>query len=251
MAPVKFDKNVKEQLEKRTIQPSSDAWGKLSKRLDAEEQTEKKASYWWLGIAASIIGIVLVATQFFNNNTKEIIPQVVDNPSKVEEIKIIKEPIKVVSETQKIVSIKKEDKVEVSNTPAKLKEEIDLEEKTIEIATNKSNLEDSKIIHESTEVLEEKLSFEEQKIQDIVMQVHNLKEQNKEVSDTEIEALLQQAQQEIAFKKLYNESTGLVDANALLQDVEEELDKSFRTRVFEALKKSYGTVKTAVAQRND
>ncbi len=251
MAPIKFDKNVKEQLEKRTIQPSSDAWGKLSKRLDAEEQTEKKTSYWWLGIAASIIGVVLVATQFFNNNTEEIIPQVVDNPSKVEEIKIIKEPIKVVSETQKIVSIKKEDKVEVSHTPSKLKKEMDLEERPIEITTNKSNLEDSKIIHESTEVLEEKLSFEEQKIQDIVAKVHNLKEQNKEVSDTEIEALLQQAQQEIAFKKLYNESTGLVDANALLQDVEEELDKSFRTRVFEALKKSYGTVKTAVAQRND
>jgi len=42
----------------------------------------------------------------------------------------------------------------------------------------------------------------------------------------------------------------LVDANALLQDVEAELQDSFRTRVFETLKSTFKTVKTAVADRN-
>ena len=43
----------------------------------------------------------------------------------------------------------------------------------------------------------------------------------------------------------------MVDAEALLENVEAELDQSFRNKVFEAIKSSYNSVKTAVAQRND
>jgi len=78
-----------------------------------------------------------------------------------------------------------------------------------------------------------------------------LKDYNKEVTDEAIDALLLQAQKEITLKKLYNVSTRVVDADLLLQDVEADLDQSFRTKVFETLKASYNTVKTAVAQRNN
>ena len=90
-----------------------------------------------------------------------------------------------------------------------------------------------------------------QKIQDVVAQIKNLKENNTAVTDEAIDALLTEAQKEIALDKLYNESTGIVDANLLLQDVEADLEESFRAKVFKALKENFISVKTAVAQRND
>ena len=46
-------------------------------------------------------------------------------------------------------------------------------------------------------------------------------------------------------------NTRTVDANALLQDVEEDLQQSFRSKVFEALQSGYESVITAVAERNN
>ena len=61
MAPIKFEEQLKEKLEKRTIQPSPEAWKKLSVRLDDQGNNKNHRGYWWLGIAASITGIILAA----------------------------------------------------------------------------------------------------------------------------------------------------------------------------------------------
>ena len=71
------------------------------------------------------------------------------------------------------------------------------------------------------------------------------------MADAEIDALLNAAQKEIELKKLYNEATNKVDANALLQSVEDDLERSFRARVFEMLRSGYQELKTAVAERNN
>ena len=96
-----------------------------------------------------------------------------------------------------------------------------------------------------------KPTFEDLKLQEIVAQVQALKKTNKTVSDAEINALLDQAQKEIMLNKLYNEATKTVDADALLQDVEADLEQSFRERAFKAIKSGYEYVKTAVAERNN
>lgn len=254
MEPTKFDSNVKEQLEKRTIQPSDGAWGKLSQRLDTEEKKRNKPSYWWLGIAASMAGILFFTIQYFNiKNSNDITPQVVNTENVIKEAEVLQEPVKYNTEIQKEPKQEVIAKKEITEPTKALKEKSTLEKVELkpEIVHTKTILQEPKTITEPTKVIQKELTFEEQKIQDIVAQVQELKEHKTNVTDAEIETLLQQAQQEIALKKLYDESTGIVDANALLQDVEEELDQSFRTRVFEALKKSYGTVKTAVANRNN
>ena len=89
------------------------------------------------------------------------------------------------------------------------------------------------------------------KLQEVVAKVQELKKANNTVSEAEINALLDQAQKEIALHKLYNESTKKVDANALLQDVEADLEQSFRDRAFKAIKLGYNYVKTTVAERNN
>jgi len=103
----------------------------------------------------------------------------------------------------------------------------------------------------NTEKTAEVLSFEDQKVKDVVAQIQQLQKDNKEVTTEEIDALLELAHKEITIQKLYNEATNKVDANALLQSVEDDLEQSFRAKVFDAIKSGYESVKTAVAERNN
>lgn len=254
MAPSKFDKDIKQKVEKRTIQPSDKAWERLSQRLDVEDHKESNKTYWWL-IAASVVGILFIGMEFFNKNEQgTVTPKVVDTPKIIEEHTALeKEPDQTLPEVQEVtqeVAITKKKAIKKENIPVE-KTEINIEGGATELVNNTVLPKKEDVDIESEKVLSKALPFEEQKIQEVVAQVQELKENKGQVTEAEIEALLQQAQQEIALKKLYDESTGVVDANVLLQEVEEDLDRSFRTKVFEALKESYGTVKSAVASRND
>lgn len=249
MAPVNFDKQIKDKLEERRLKPSVNAWDKLSERLDANEKKKHVNLYRWYGVAASIVGVLFVVSQLVGNKQEVLEPQVVETPkgNKPEGL----EQKSLYSSGQKQTQ---EKIVTTPKTEIKIKDESPV--KSVGPILNKipvvvsENVKSSKTIKPEQQ-LKEALTFEEQKVQQVVAQVKALKEQKNKVTDTEVEALLQQAQREIALKKLYNESATIVDANKLLQEVETDLDKSFRTKVFEALKASYGTVKTAVANRNN
>ena len=82
-------------------------------------------------------------------------------------------------------------------------------------------------------------------------EINDLKTENALVTEQEIDSLLKQAERDILTNKLQRSNTRTVDANALLQDVEADLEQSFRSRVFETLLNNYETVKTAVAERNN
>lgn len=256
MAPIKFEENIKDKLDKRTLQPSTEAWHKLSDRLDANEKKGNKKTIWWIGLAASIVGVLFVVSQFFNNSAaQKNVPQVVDTPqvetileearkNQIEEEDIIRNTV---IEDAKII---KEPKFKnPKNVIAITNDNMVVEDKVVaqENITPELKIETNKPIA----IVLEKLTLEEETIQNVVAKIQELQEQDKEVTDEAIDALLLQAQKEITLKKLYNERTGMVDADLLLQDVEADLDRSFRTKVFETLKASYNTVKTAVAQRNN
>ena len=89
MAPIKFEDDFREKLEKRHIAPSGKAWEKLSERLDAEEGSSRKLNFWWIGMAASIIGIAFFAFQYFSSDSKNMnrVPEVIVDVPKVEHIK--------------------------------------------------------------------------------------------------------------------------------------------------------------------
>ncbi|MFI1745197.1 hypothetical protein [Thalassobellus sediminis] len=256
MAPIKFEEDIKEKLENRSLKPSANAWSKLSNQLDEHKEIKHNKPYWWIGLAASIVGVLLVVSQFLNKETQvEDLPKVVDTPEVIIQDSnnvIVEETIKEkgfegnkvtkeLNETKHYIKEKASEVLKNNNlnnvVTASSKEELEVIKKDVDI--------------KSSEILKEKLSFEDQKIKDVVAQVQDLKGSKTEVTDDDIDALLLQAQQEIRLNRMLNETTGLVDANALLQDVEQELDKSFREKVFKAIKASYNSVKTAVAQRND
>lgn len=256
---MKHEEQLKEKLEQRTIQPSSNAWQKLNDKLDEEAPTNNKKGFWYIGIAASIVGILLITNVFFSNDNANIVePVIVDTKTSVDT-----QNTNDVNEAKKELINNKTEDVSTNNTktdavekkePTKqsvLKQKIDSEQlKLIPNKTEKKIVAEN-INKEEKEATTKKLSFEEQKAKDVVAQIQTLKK-TKEVTDAEIDALLSAAQREISFKRLYNESTKTIDANALLLSVEDDIEQeSFRTRVFEMLKAGYNEVKTVVAERNN
>lgn len=235
MEPNKLEKYIKENLEERTLTPSPGAWDRLSNRLDAKPHTKQRSLgvNAWLGIAACIVGIIWLAIGFGNKDVNlETNPIIVDNP----------QPINV----EKSTDLKA---IELDKSKAPIIKEPTNVDQIFEIAlTNIDEIEDTSA--ESISEMPNELTFEEQKIQEVVAEIQLLKESNSNVSDSEIDALLLKAQQEIHLNKLYN-NKGVVDAALLLQDVEAELDQSFRSKVFEAIKDGFGTVKSAIANRNN
>lgn len=86
------------------------------------------------------------------------------------------------------------------------------------------------------------------KIEELVAEVAK-KEENGTVTDAEVNELLAEAAREISQQRnFYNR--GKVDADALLADVESEIDQSFRREVFEMLKDGFQKARTAIVSRN-
>lgn len=239
----RFDQEFKDKLDKRVISPSEDAWSILSERLDCQDKNRNNKGYWLLGLAASLVGILLVVTQL-ESGVKDItdeIPKIVVTPNN--------------DLNEEHINTKKQNNLLEKNDSEEeivLADEGEGNEKTNSNLVIVENINKENIsLKKEKQLHAEELTFEEQKIQEVVAQVQALENENKVVTEADVDALLVEAQKEIAINRLSQQTTGSVDANALLESVEQELDKSFRDKVFEAIKTSYNSVKTAVAQRNE
>jgi hypothetical protein len=265
MAPIKFEEQLKDKLEKRSIQPSQDAWNKLSDKLDKAEDKQSNKGFWWLGIAATVVGVLLALTFVFKLNTEIIEPVIVDTKKEnvidtkvLQNKEVFKESNTLVVEQKDITETKnnqtKNTNTQIDKAPLKTivnqKQEAIIKEADAN-STAVANANTTDATKSNTEKAVEVLSFEDQKVKDVVAQIQQLQKDNKEITTEEIDALLEVAQKEITMQKLYNEATNKVDANALLQSVEDDLEQSFRAKVFEAIKSGYESVKTAVAERNN
>lgn len=249
MAPVNFDNEIKKTLEERTLKPSAEAWSKLESQLDEQPSNSNKSRTWWLAVAASLIA---VAWFWFNNESSTTATEKqqveINEPTNVvdpitEEDKILSEELNK-TESNAVVNEEVEqkpviNKVKKSETKAQL---IQNEEVVADVTVD-PNL-------EATDAVQEK-SIEKQKIDAIVAQMKAIDSTNHWSIDNEVDALLAEAQRNIKLEKLYNEALNSIDSNALLEEIEDDLNQSFRAKVFEALKSSYKTVKTAVAERNN
>jgi len=261
---MKYEEQLKDKLEERTIQPSPDAWQKLNDTLDANQSKKSNKGFWYLGIAASLVGILLITNVFNNDNSNTIEPTIVDvdttNSELIdnnEEDEVTKDK-EVFSNDDEVLASENNSESNKVETPKKqpikkeeLKEKIAKEQLKLIPNNTEETVVASNVKEENKKETTKKLSLEEQKAQEIVAQIQTMRK-TKEVTDAEIDELLNAAQREITLKRLYDENTKRVDANALLLSVEDDIEEqSFRTRVFEMLKAGYNEVKTVVADRNN
>jgi len=264
MAPIKFEEQIKQKLEAREIKPSQNSWNDLNGKLDNDRKVYKKP-FWFLGIAASILGIFLITSMFFNaENDERSLPTIVDTqrnesdlnketPSKTnnleDEVKDLTigaiENNETLVEHETINSTKGNLRI---NPKFKVSE--DNESKTLAKTLNKSEHLENENKGRTVESAN-KLTKIDLKVSEVVAQIRELEHRDGKVTEREIDSLLKQAEKDILKQRVLMFSTRTVDAKLLLQDVEEELEESFRVKVFDALKSSYEKVKTAVADRNN
>jgi hypothetical protein len=263
MAPYKLEDNIREKLEAREMKPSVNAWKKLEAKLDAERP--KKKTVLWYYVAASFVGLLILASVLFNRNTSEVKNQVVnensETPATETELEII--PNNSNNETiaseenssekmENKASKKKASETQKPNVEPKpfqqKKSAIDKRiEKRDAIAVQNSDVEQT--VNTEKTVLSKEDQIFNTKVDEVVASVKKLQQDNAEVTATEVEALLDNARHEIQTQRILNSEK--VDATALLQDVEWELEKSFRDKVFDALGEGFQKVRTAVSERND
>ena len=249
MAPFKFEEDIKTVLEKRTIQPSKFAWDELEKSLDKDSGKNKKKPFWWIGIAASVVGILLIAISFFNQDNVIVEQTIVDvskenyetpmltNPNAIDQ-EIIKEEVII----DKPIELTNTEFVAVKVKPKTIKKETI----TVIEKDQKEEIKKETLIAKVEVETPINISKEEKELHAVAAQIAAL----ENATETEIDLLLNNAQQTIADQK-FKESGMTVSAYALLFEVEEELDPTFKEKVFNILSENYHSVKNAVAQRNE
>lgn len=218
----KLETQFKEKLNSREIKPTEMAWDKLDSMLSAVEKQKRK--FTWLYVAASFIGFLLILTVFFNQkeNTIDIKKNtvVIENSNPKEnsktEIKLIKtEPnfSKTIlkSETKLLVQTKKKSKTKVENPTVKTQENA-----VAEIQPNNVNV-----------------SIAE----------------HKNVMSENIDSLL--ASVENKSKAGVKNASVKINSTDLLNQVDGELQVSFREKALNTITQKYKEAKEALANRNN
>lgn len=264
MAPIKFEEDIKDKLEQRVIKPSPDAWSRLSERLDAEPKKGNRPSFWWIGIAASFVGLMIVFSFIFSDASEQndIAPVIVNEEQKdpIDQMDNVKDVVAEKEDAQEdrvaiedpveeIVTVQKQPIQAANRVVNKIKEDIvmsseDTKQDDVDQAVPSK---EAVVAGNAVDIADTELT----KVDKVVAEIQRLQKERSAVSDATIDSLIARAQQELNSDRLFNETTKTVDAELLLMDVETELDQSFRDRVLEALRSGYSKVKTAVAERNN
>ncbi|MCW5516075.1 hypothetical protein [Muriicola sp. Z0-33] len=241
-----FEKQAKERLDKREIQPTGRAWNEVSAALE-ENNKSPKPSYFWYGIAAGFIGLLIISVLFVKQGSTVINDsQIVGSPegrARVEDGETIKsEDIQISKEA----ILNEEAVVEIPNMEIRQSSPTEPQKPTIIASANtieEKELNPKVVVAHSEEIIDAKL-------EEVLARVSLLENDKEKLTDAEVDSLLWQAQKEILTQQLLREDRS-VDATALLSEVEDELDQSFRDQIFEKLKTGFNKVRTAVADRNN
>ena len=240
MAPNKFEKKAKDVLERRTIAPSKDAWTQLNNKLEQSDK-KRKLSVWWLGVAATLVGVMLAITLF---NKEEVLPEnTIVNQEKNQQNK----------EKPTITKNKIEDKIEenLENKPlVNVNEESENSKLKTEapktLITNKKKkpeLHLATVNHKNKEENNNQLSSQisENTVAEVSKEQINLDEANQ---------LLENAMNQFSVDD-YKNVTEKINANDLLEEVEMTSEKSLKHRLFHVVKSGYETVKSTVVSSDN
>lgn len=221
MEPNKLERDFKEKLEKRTIQPGEMAWDRLDAMLSVAEK-KKKPNRAWLYMAASFLVFATLGALFLgkgDSNDTIIKQDAVVNQEQPAPVNTVNETVS----TEPEVIIKEEIQV------AEVKQSVKTTQKTQN--TGPKTVQIKNITPAGNGAIAQATNREPVKI----------------IAEQEAENLVAQVLTQETPKK---KPTITVDPNSLLSSVEGELDESFRDKAFQGVVKNFNAVKTAVANRN-
>lgn len=236
MEPNNFEKDFREKLNQRKIEPSEKAWDRLDAMLSVAEEKKPKKKNKWLYIAASIAGFLLAGTFFLNQEKKVEIPK---NQIVIEENNqkdsVVRNGFKAADSTK--------DQIAVSEKEATQNAE---NSKTAEKSSNQKGI---KAVKNTVNPIAE-VSIINQKNQQSTS--GNTPINVPEISKNETaEQLLNTAEKSVVAENSVKPKAKIkINASDLLNQVDGELELSFREKVITKVNKNYQTVKVALANRN-
>ncbi|SFI79553.1 hypothetical protein [Olleya namhaensis] len=248
MAPNKFEKQLKDTLERRTIAPSKTTWSQLDTLLD-QRQDKRKVSFWWLSIAATLVGVCL--TVFIFRNQSNTINEVVEEVKN--EINI---PRKIQAVQPDVIVNKKDAKSDVLNEKQEQQYQVKKNNAVITAPTKKAtviNVASGNLKPTSLEAEGNALNTVSNSVTStVVAQSQSVDTQiiKSKILTNEADLLLDKA-----YAKVKATNTGYksekIDANSLLEEIEMTSEKSLKNRLFHAVKSGYETLRTTVVERDN
>ncbi|WP_298248059.1 hypothetical protein [uncultured Christiangramia sp.] len=251
MAPIKFEEHIREKLDSREISPSAGSWDKLSEQLD-EKESSGKNNKWWISSIAAIFVLALCGIIYLNMN-RSVENTIVNTPE------IQKPSENAIDEFESPVRLAEQEKTEESQAQPESKPKYVQKTASEDIRTTSNKKEQIALVEVEEMINREPIktakpaSLQELKISEemnkVLAEVSRLESQNGEVSDTEVEALLNKAIATIEYENVQKSSE--ISADALLADVEAEVYESFKEKVFEIVKTGYQKAAVAVSNKLD
>ncbi|HEX9980070.1 MAG TPA: hypothetical protein VGB50_05850 [Flavobacterium sp.] len=228
MALNKFEKDVREKLNSREIDPSAGAWDRLDVMLTVAEEKQPKRSFTWLYIAAAVLGVLLMGTLFFNQqeNIKEN-----DNAVATEDHAPVKEQRTQREGTTPLDHIKAGEAV--ASEP--------VTEEKIPTSVKQGK---PQVLQQVTQNMQ--LASNEPSVQQKSSIINHNQVDSPAVNVDELLAAVDKPTRNEEAKPSVK-----IDPNSLLSQVDGELELTFREKVIKNVKKNYKTVKVALATRND
>ncbi|NQY28048.1 MAG: hypothetical protein HRT69_01090 [Flavobacteriaceae bacterium] len=250
-----IDKHIKGKLEQRVIQPSSEAWAKLSSMLDEENQQSNKKGYYKYAVAASIVFLLgFFFTSQYNNREAIIIDDVV----------IAVEKNDMSSSVNKVV---------VRSVNSQMKKDVKIErpkeERGNEVVRESAIYGYAESFNVKEELRqEEEIRAIKEKVNQYLAQLEKSKQGklNKETDaydlDAEINALLAEASNNLPEEKRsdnlpifqLDEETDMLLATAFQElnfnPEEDTVDESLKNKLFKQLEKGYFKSKMLLAERS-
>ncbi|MUV05146.1 hypothetical protein GN157_15635 [Flavobacterium rakeshii] len=235
MEPNNWEKEIKEKLNSRDIQPTDAAWDRLDAMLSVTEKKKVKPVRVWMYAAAGFIGILLTASLFFKvTQNQETVPVINNNinsfvvaptaPLGTDSITIGN----ILDNNQKSV-VKPATMViqqSVANTQNPVKENPENRVKTKHI-----NTQPGAIANNTSDLA-----------------VSGTPLSVPLTPDMEAEKLLEETLLSVKLPK--EKPTVKVSANSLLNEVEDQLDNNYRSKTWQTITEKYNAVKTSVVNRN-
>lgn len=225
----KLENEFRNKLNQREINPSENSWDRLDAMLTVAEEKKSKRNYSWIYVAASILGFAFLGTIFFSQSDKNVTIEsnevAIENNQKAVPKKEGHSIIPSNSQTESIAVISKVKNVK--KNPRVIKSTVKYQN---QVAQNAN----SDIVIPMIE--------KEQTIQ----KTEQFASSN--ISDNAIDEML--AAVKTTSKTANSKTAVTVNPNALLSQVDGELELSFREKVINKVNKNYQTVKVALANRN-
>ncbi len=226
MEPNKLENKMREKLNKRTIQPSANAWDRLDAMLSVTEQKPKR-NFKWLSIAAVFVGFTLIGI-FILNKEKSIENVIPSNPIVLE------------NETEKVENLIEIGKVNTISSEENQKE-------VVLINQSKKKMDEQPIaINPKKEFLLDNHSKKEE----VIVENQSKEAINKYVNAKSLLAEIETGEK-FEIPTLSKNPSVKVDANALLSSAEKEVEETFRDKVIQSINKKYNSVKSTLANRNN